>query len=953
MSELNLELREPYPIYRSLRVPLWENEEVINVRRVRKADVEKFRRGLMELKGILTSVSEFAGSHLGCERLQRLADAIALFYKAPLIQEVSPVAPTPLKANVMMLLLGDKAVMSEDELGKVIKDPFEFSRVIVGKNFKKLLSGLQVSRLLDREISELVYNSWVAFPADTRPGYNTSSLIAHLLLTSAVTWALNQGIDTCRESAVRLAALLHDIGKAVNPEHHITESLRITEYLLSNILTHKELEEVKNLIEEHHKPGSVLKKADEIASEADRLDRLVKEVLDTKISTIEKILNKSRDQWDFWKALYEKIEELRKRSIVLTEDPVKELSELFLREVSKPDLKITEAPKEIQELKIILIDIASIQEFVYRAQELKTIAAASSIVDLITQAHLLIYLRYHGIRIPPEAIVYAGGGNILMIVPDRISQKIIQQVREYESEMAKLGASLSIKYSITNFSSDYAHLIKVLGRRIALSKMSVSLYENLNQITSYDKRMELCNLCYNDIAVEQVETPEGRVPACKLCKKLYELGVKEHFNSKWVAEINLAGDSFSAMEAFSNDWESVSRWVMEILSGHDPEELHRVSGLISGESSQHVLEKPRISYPVKFRDYSVIKFDGNSIGSFVLEAISFTDAIERSFRIDVAIKKAYIKALEMLYNSIKEVAGKERARREAIRIFLGTIYMGGDDGLLIVPAWASIPLAQFIAEEFARELGLSRGLTVAVTGGHARMNVWSLIDSSSELMERAKEIAGADKSALIFDLYEGTAPSGREAAERIARLSKKLKRIDEPSTTYVSGEVAESAQPYLTGLEDLANKVVPEIWTILSMILNVNLGSSLWTREALIESYRKAVINCFLASRVLSKESSTYAKQVEEMHEHLRSLRKVILTSIREVSRFKHSKELLYLYVNRQARFSSGKSKEYYKKLLNLLNKNMFDQTGNLDLERSTGLADLIILTKFIKGGAW
>jgi len=935
LSELNLELREPYPIYRSLRVPLWENEEIISVRRVSKADVEKLKKGLIELKEILASVSVFAGTYSRCEKLQRLADAIALFYKAPLIQEVSPVAPTPLKANVMMLLLGDRVIIGEDELNKVIKDPFEFSRAIAGKDFKKLLNGLRVSRLLDREVGELVYDFWIAFPADTRPGYNTSSLIAHLLLTSAIVWAFNQGIDVCSESTIRLAALLHDIGKAVNPEHHVTESLRIAEYLLSDILAREELEEVENLIKEHHRSGSVLKKADEIASEADRLDDLVRKVLDSKISVIEKLLNKRRDQWEFWKALYDEIKELRERGIVSTEDPVKELSELFLKEVSKSGLKIVEAPKEMPELsklKIILIDIASIQEFVYRAQELKTIAAASNIVDLITQAHLLIYFRSNGVRIPPEALMYSGGGNILMIVPDEISQKIVQYIREYEAEMVKLSTPLAIKYSIADFSTDYAHLIKILGERIALSKMSVSLYENLNQIVNYDKRMELCNLCYNDIAVEYVETPEGKVPVCKLCKKLYELGIKEHFNSKWVAEISLSGDSFSAMEAFSKDWKSVSKWVMEIISGHDPEELTR---------------------PVKLRDYSVIKFDGNSMGSFMLEAISFTDAIERSFRIDVAIKKAYIKALEIFYNSIKEVAGKERARREVARIFLGTIYVGGDDGLLVVPAWISIPLAQLIAEEFARELGLSRGLTVAVSGGHARMNIWSLIDSSSGLMGVAKEVAGANNSALIFDLYEGTAPSERISIERISRLSTKLKRIDESSITYVTDEVAGSIQPYLTGLEDLAKKVVPEIWTALSITLNMNLSNPSWTRATLVDSYTKAVISCFLASRTLGNESSTYAKQVEEMHEHLRSLRRAILTSIREVSRFKYSKELLYLYVSKQAKSSSDKSKEYYEKLLNFLNKNMFDQTGNFNVRGSTGLADLIILIKFIKGGAW
>jgi putative nucleotidyltransferase with HDIG domain len=949
LSELRLELREPYPMYRSLRVPLWEDEEVINVRRVRKADVENLKKGLTELKGILASVNELANSCTECEKLQRLADTIALFYKAPLIQEVSPVAPTPLKANVMMLLLGDRAVLSEDELSKAIKDPFEFSKVITGKDFKELLKGLQVARLLDREVGELVYSLWIAFPADTRPGYNTSSLIAHLLLTSAITWALNYETDICKESITRLAALLHDIGKAVNPENHVIESLKIAEYLLGNILSPERLNEVKNLIEEHHRRGSTLKKADETASEADRLDSLIKDVLGPQIDSLEKLLSKRKDEWGFWKALYDNVEELKKKGLVLTEDPVKELSELFLREVDKRGIRTTTTPKEVPELKVLLIDIASIQEFVYRAQELKAIAAASSIVDLITQAHLPTYLRIKGVRIPPEAIVYSGGGNILMLVPAIMAHKIEQLIEEYKAEMTKHGIPLGIKHSVANFSSSYSYLNKTLGEGMALEKMTVKLYDDVKQVTNYNERMELCRLCYNDVAVEHVKTPEGMVPACKICKKLYELGVEEHFNSKWVAEINLAGNSFSARDAFKRDWGEVSKWIMEIISGHDPEELHTaVRGVSGGRSSQRVSEKP-----LKLRDYSVIKFDGNSIGSFMLEAISFTDAIERSFRIDVAIKKAYFRALETLYVSVRNKVGEERAKREAIRVFLGTIYIGGDDGLLVVPAWVSIPLAQFIAEEFARELGLSRGLTVAVTGGHARMNIWSLIDSSSELVGKAKKIARISSSALIFDLYEGTAPSGKEGVERVTRLSTKLKRNDELDVTRDASGVVESAQPYLTKLEDLAKKAVPEIWSILSIILNENLGNPPWTRKTLIDSYAKAVINAFFASRILSEEDLTYANQVKKMHEHLRSLRRVILSSVREVSRYKHSKELLYLYVNKQAKSSSDKMQEYYGRLLRLLNKNLFDQAGNFSVDGCTGLADLIVLIKFVRGGAW
>jgi len=925
LSALRLEFREPYPVYRSLRVPVWEDEEVVSIRRIRRADVEDLERALGELREVLTGVSEASKGQEECERLRRLADAVALFYKAPLIQEVSPVAPSPLKANVLMLLLGEAAVMSEEELRRVVRDPFEFSRVVAGRDFRKLLEGLRVAKLLSREVGELVYNLWIAFPADTRPGYNTSSLVAHLLLTSAIAWALNYGVDACRESTVRLAALLHDIGKAVDPEHHVEWSLSIADYLLRGLITSERLSEVKEMIKRHHEPGSALKRADEVAAEADRLDSLVKEVLGPKIDSLEKLLGKGRDKWEFWKELYTRVEELRRRGLVLSEDPVRELSETFLREVNRRRPKVSQAPREVPELKVVLIDVASIQEFVYKAQELKIVAAASSVVDFITQAHLLIYLRSNGVRVPPEAVVYSGGGNVLILVPERAVQRVVQLVEEYGRALAELGAPLGINCSVANFSSDYPDLSRTLGEGIATSKMVVGLRESLDQITSYDPRTELCRLCYRDFAVDHVVTPEGRVPACKLCKKLYELGAEEHFGSKWVAEIRLAQDSFSAKEAFGLDWKEASAWIMEIIAGHDPEELPS---------------------PAKLRDYSVVKFDGNAIGSFMLEAISFTDAVERSFRVDVAVKRAYFRALELLYDSITREVGKERARREVARVFLGTVYMGGDDGLLIVPAWVSVPLAQFLAEEFARELGLSRGLTVAVAGGHARMNVWSLIDCSSELMKKAKKVARASGSALVFDLYEGVAPSGKEAARRLTEISTKLGEVEKLGRAQGLGGAVESSQPYVTTLEGLARRVRPEIWDVLSVVLDLDLGSPQWTRAALVNAYSKAVVRCFLASREPGKGAPP-------IHEHLRSLRRAVLSSVREVARFRHSKELLYLYVCRQARSSQGKPREYYEKLLDLLNLNLFDQAGNFNVGGSTALADLIVLIKFVKGGAW
>jgi hypothetical protein len=166
--------------------------------------------------------------------------------------------------------------------------------------------------------------------------------------------------------------------------------------------------------------------------------------------------------------------------------------------------------------------------------------------------------------------------------------------------------------------------------------------------------------------------------------------------------------------------------------------------------------------------------------------------------------------------------------------------------------------------------------------------------------------------------------------------------------------VAESSQPYLTVLEDLSKGVAPELWGVLSIVLNTNLVNSPWTREVAVRAYSEAVLRCFQASRRPDEGE-------EDMHEYLRSLRRAILDSIREASRFRqvrgpaYAKELLYLYVHRarKERASSEGAEGSYAKLLDLLNRNLFDSSGRFNAEGSTALADLLVLIKFAKGGAW
>jgi len=923
LSSLGLEFKEPYPMYRGLRVPVWGGGRPVRVRRVTDEDRRAFADAMGRLRSLLERVSKLASmlKQSEAERLGLLADAIVMFLKAPLIQEATLAAPTPLKAYALSLL----APKIREELWS--EDLYKFARGLAGLTSE----GLRFAEeLFQSETADLVFRLWIAFPADTRPGHNTSSLIAHSLMTSAIAWALERGngaVKEDEEARLRLAALLHDLGKVVDPERHYEASERLAKTLLKGLVEEGTLEKVAADIREHHHIAE-LSQADRLASAADRLERLVKDerTIGDKLSKIEGLLRGSKDDWAFWRSVHERREELVRAGLAV-EDPLRELTEEFLAKVGDVARKLElEKPQPTPELSLVLVDVASIQDFVSRSQEVRVVAAASHLIELAVHAHFLEYLRSEGLRVPPEAVIYAGGGNILMLLPSDMAVEVEERAKEYSEE-----SGLSLVVASAPFYDSYVAALTHLAKKMFTRKHEVELSDALD--ASEASEQGFCTICYGGWATTTVETPEGPRSVCETCRKLYRVGDELHFGPKWWAAVRVADDSFTAEEAFGAKWQDVSHWIIETIAGHN-EELWKKEGRVE-----------------RIRDYAVMKFDGNAMGSFMLEAASFTDAIERSFRIDVALKRAYFKALEALYEGVRKAADTNSARREVARVVLGTIYMGGDDGFILAPSWASVLLAHFIAEEFSRQLGLERGLRVAVAAGPARMSVWALLDCASEMMKEARGIIRKEDptarekvlGAIAFDVFEAGSPFGASAVERMRRLSKRAKEGAEPRDEGIDG-----LQPYFIRRQDLEGSRAPELWSGLTPLVLGVAPRSEWSDVEAFDAYVEAFGRAYLASRAEEMEAK----------EALRSVRNVILRSWSAVSGSRYWREKLLVYLYRQkarregaleeVREREGEMREAYERLAQLTAASLApDGMGPVPL------ADALTLVKFVKGGAW
>lgn len=911
---MQVEFKEPYPVYRGLRVPLWEEGRLACVRRVTDSDRKELLEVLNRLKGLLGELVKL-WQQFGVreeELLERIADAVAVFFKAPLLLEASPIAPTPLKAFAYLLLLPEKLIREEKV---VIESPYEFAKALTGVpgvEFKSL------ETLFDPRTSELVFNAWVKFPADTRPGYNTSSLVAHALLTSALAWAIecNRGVDRRRQALVRLAAMLHDLGKVIDPERHYEASEQLARMLLGGLIRDELVVAIATTVREHHIVDSTLKVADGLAAAGDRLGYAVDVILGEKLKRIEEVLKLDRGSWEFWRMAYERVDKLRSADIV-REDLVAELTQEFLDGLERGvGLKLSEEPGErASGVSLILVDVGSVQSFVFRSQEIRIVSAASYLVDLVVHAHFLAYLRANNLRVPPEAVLYSGGGTTLFLLPENMAERVCELAGKYKELV-----DLPIYAARAPFSTSYPYVSKLLFQDMALRKNAVKL-EGAHE----EPADRVCRFCYSAPVKSSVPTPEGQVEACKTCGQLYKLASEFHFKAKWNSRVSVAGALFSPQEAFGVEWDKISKYIMEVIAGHSFEEL----------------ERPE----VRRRDYSVVKFDGNLMGSFMLEAVSFSDAVERSFRIDVAIKRAYLKALEALYRGVEEAADSRGAMRAVSQVYLGTIYMGGDDGMLLSPSWTAPLLAHFIVEEFCKQLGLKRGLTAAVVAGPATMSLWSLVDCANELMRVAKVVAktrgDASTGALIFDLYESGSPSGSSAVERFRLLSDRVAALfgsSEEVREARSRRNADSAQPYLI---DLREREGSEAWrTVFRLIF----GLDGWSDQTNFDLYRHALRNAYLTSRLREDQKGA------EEREKLNNLRNAIMRVWSEVANSQYWRELFYVYVLRQRQREVKELTEAYEKLAELVRATLLRAPMR---EGVVPLADLLILIKFAGGGAW
>jgi len=167
-----------------------------------------------------------------------------------------------------------------------------------------------------REVSTMLEMLFYLLPADTRPGPNTSSLLLHLLMVSAAASSLAMsrlGVEAWKWLDVpilRLAGLLHDIGKPLDPVKHVKSSVEEAKRLLEGLIPPELLDVLIGLVRAHHSERlpedsrvvdqyvgklfrlgaeemhSILRCADHMMTGIDRVSRLVSAIVEGRLDGV-------------------------------------------------------------------------------------------------------------------------------------------------------------------------------------------------------------------------------------------------------------------------------------------------------------------------------------------------------------------------------------------------------------------------------------------------------------------------------------------------------------------------------------------------------------------------------------------------------------------------------------------------------------------------------------------
>ncbi|EZQ10628.1 hypothetical protein CM19_04060 [Candidatus Acidianus copahuensis] len=675
----------------------------------RKEAVEDFKNVMVDILTIIDEISK-EKNFSPQQFMEILDDLISAFYKAPIfLTHVNYVVKgkeyMPNNFDYLILYSILRHLTGKDNIGKLLSEERisvdNILSLLDGKN-EEIKDDVQIAKkiidyLRSRDISpkiKKVYKALISTPEDTRPGLNFTSLASHLTLTSLLLW-LNES-ESIPLNYLRFAALMHDIGKLSNPEHHVKEVNDIFNSIISDAKQRgvrkeflDELEKAKDRAYSHHEPNKTteLQQADRIAAEhqrdMDKVKTIVKE-------NFKDVLN-----------CYES------RSFDCITDEIKydNISSTIYQKLHSGKTEERSQPQGKPKGYIYMIDFPGVQAFINNFSKLPEISAASFMVDFLsaTLPFIALDLKFRKGNIPLEAILSGYGGHSYLVIRSDLDPT------EVKDTVSSLGGEIDIKiqvYSSPFFIGDhiieYNTFYSIISEQSFLNRYSVDWKEN---ILSYGLH-KLCDNCRIRPA-KNFSASDNRY-LCDLCNLVRKFSEKRGFTARSKTEYIVGENRISLNKGIK-----------------DP------SCYLTGCNA----DKGYVS---------VIRFDANDAGKYYGSSITFGEYIDKSYLLDYYVKESFFQEINKLYKEVND---------DVLRVILGIQYLGGDEGLLIVPPIYAIKFLKESLSYASENTGLTFKVgIVTVDCSHPIQFAYNV---SEELEEEAKIKDESKNSIGVLTITSG------------------------------------------------------------------------------------------------------------------------------------------------------------------------------------------------------
>ena len=848
----------------------------------------------------------------------------------------------------------------------------------IGERGKEgVYSDLEKYYLKEKEINGVKTRNWIyllSYPADTRPGYNTTSLIVHSILVSALSWALvySRTGDNVKALEHALAGLLHDLGKPIDPRNHVEKTVEFIKEILGDILRkiigEEHYNNVLTLIKKHHEKDTIIGEADRLAA-GERNIELIKRFL---LQELQSVLRKIRDQVgeelreyvdkaiDNPLILYKYVEDVGYSKskwskltwdlwCILTENNlVKELSGTFAKKIWEIDkIDVMEEIKYSDEISAILIDIRGIQNTIKRSLDLRIMSVSSYLIDYWLISYLPVRvsewsLFKYGFATPLSAFLLNSGGKALMIFPSRLIDQLIDSIKTKLNTMSDKGLRLSIAIAKSGFTSVYSILIDILDKKVFAVK-SLDQSKEVMLHPGIGSRCELCGIKPASLVISFGE--ETR----KVCIECY---IKWNIASKLVYGIHKLRSRIKGVE------------IKELLTKYldDSYEKKDIMDLLIEQIAGLPLDKTLYG---RLLNYSVINIDGNLMGYYMGRSKSFTEAIEKSYRIDYALKISLRDFIGLAIETISGYISKEFegdvetiGKREVARLYLGILYAGGDDAKILAPSYLAIPLTLYLLYKFNKELGCTASLSVGIASGPPKHHVWGLDDASHSLMEMCKEGMGRLQAASLIrgETVHGVGSLNIYFTESTSMLtSSRMKSFythdlvkEISSKTLYLGTGNEHHYDILYLIKELLDiKKYNDIDSFIAYLIITGYTSIMKQCTKLETGKAVKCIRYYLGKDVGLDEYENVEGKIKSYTDKLEDIREIVREILGVYDRFGRDKTGLYaaiLYAKRQST-RDVKGREVYRKIAKILSL-------ALSNDQSPPLVNIDMIIKTLGGGA-